>query len=72
MNLMGADRELEDLKFIQTQSERVNDLFTLEEMKGKDSASGYALVQRADGFVFTAIKEVKEKTVKRDIMNTLC
>ena len=46
-NLMGADRELEDLKFIQSQSERVNDMFTLEEMQGKDSVAGYALVQRA-------------------------
>ena len=41
--LLGADRELEDLKFIQQQSERVNDQFTLNEVNGKDPASGYAL-----------------------------
>ncbi len=69
--LVAADREQEDLKFIQTQSERVSDLYTLEEIKGKDSASCYALVQRADGFVYTKIKEVKEKTGEKRYMNTL-
>jgi OOP family OmpA-OmpF porin len=69
--LVAADREQEDLKFIQTQSERVNDLYTLEEAKKKDSASNYALVQRADGFVYTKIKEVKEKTGEKRFMNTL-
>ncbi len=58
--LIAADRELEDLKFIQLQSERVNDMFVLEEMKGKDSASGYALVQRADDtVVFTTVMPEK-------------
>jgi OOP family OmpA-OmpF porin len=69
--LMGADRELEDLKFIQLQSERANDQFTLNEMKGKTPASGYALVQRADGFVFTAIKEETDKGGEKSYMNTL-
>ena len=50
--LIAADREQEDLKFIEMQSERVNDLFTVEEMKGKDSASSYALVQeQTDSFI---------------------
>ena len=44
--LIKADRELENLKFIQLQSERVNDKFVLNEMKGKDPASGYALTKR--------------------------
>ncbi len=69
--LISADREQEDLKFIQTQSERVSDLYSLEEIKGKDSASNYALVQRADGFVYTKIKEVKTKTGEKQYMNTL-
>src|ERR1700759_992437 len=69
--LVAADREQEDLKFIQTQSERVSDLYTLEEIKKKDSSSSYALVQRADGYVYTKIKEVKEKTGEKRYMNTL-
>jgi OOP family OmpA-OmpF porin len=69
--LVAADREQEDLKFIQTQSERVSDLYTLEEIKKNDSGSSYALVQRADGFVFTKIKEVKDKTGVKRYMNTL-
>ncbi len=69
--LLGADRELEDLKFIQQQSERVNDQFTLNEVKGKDPASGYALVQRADGFVFTGITEETDKTGGKNYLNTL-
>ena len=69
--LIGADRELEDLKFIQLQSERVNDMYTVEEVKGKDSIAGYALVQRLDGVVFTTIKEVTEKNGERRFMNML-
>ncbi len=70
--LIGADREMEDLKFIQLQSERVNDQFTLKEMKGKDPASGYALAQRgSDSVVFTAIREEKSKTGEKWYMNTL-
>jgi len=69
--LLGADRELEDLKFIQQQSERINDQFVLNELKGKDPASGYALVQRADGFVFTAITEETGKTGGKKYLNTL-
>jgi OmpA-OmpF porin, OOP family len=69
--LLGADRELEDLKFIQQQSERINDQFALMELKGKDPASGYALVQRADGFVFTGITEEKENTGEKKYLNTL-
>jgi OmpA-OmpF porin, OOP family len=70
-NLMGADRELEDLKFIQSQSERVNDMFTLEEMQGKDSVAGYALVQRLDGVVFTSVKKVTGNNNEKLFMNTL-
>ena len=69
--LLGADRELEDLKFIQQQSERVNDQFTLQELKGKDPNSGYAVVQRADGYVFTAITTDTEKTGEKNYLNTL-
>jgi OmpA-OmpF porin, OOP family len=69
--LLGADRELENLKFIQSQSERVNDQFVINEMKGKDPASGYALSTRADGVVFTAITEEKSKTGETWYMNTL-
>ena len=69
--LIAAGREQEDLKFIEMQSERVNDLYTLEEMKGKDSASCYALVERADGFVYTKIKQVTEKNGKKIYMNSL-
>ena len=69
--LLGADREMEDLKFIQLQSERVNDQFSLNELKGKDPGSGYALVPRADGFVFTGITEEKSKSGEKWYMNTL-
>lgn len=69
--LIGADRELEDLKFIQQQSERINDQFVLKEMKGKDPVSGYALTQRADGFVFTAITEESENSGEKRYLNTL-
>jgi len=69
--LLGADRELEDLKFIQQQSDRINDQFVLNEMKGKDPSSGYALAQRADGFVFTGITEEKENTGEKKYLNTL-
>lgn len=69
--LIAAGREQEDLKFIEMQSERVNDLYTLEEMKGKDSASSYALVERSDGFVYTKIKQVKEKNGEKRYMNSL-
>jgi OmpA-OmpF porin, OOP family len=69
--LIAAGREQEDLKFIEMQSERVNDLYTLEEMKGKDSASSYALVERAEGFVYTKIKQVAEKDGKKAYMNSL-
>jgi outer membrane protein OmpA-like peptidoglycan-associated protein len=70
--LMGADRELEDLKFIQMQSERVNDQFTLSELKGKDPVSGYAITQRnGDSVVFTAITEEKTKTGETVYLNTL-
>jgi OmpA-OmpF porin, OOP family len=70
-NLLGADKELEDLKFIQLQSERVNDQFVLQEVKGKDPSSGYALVQRADGIVFTAITEETDKSGGKWYMNSL-
>jgi OOP family OmpA-OmpF porin len=69
--LVDADRQLEDLKFIQLQSERVNDQFSLQAVKGKDSSSGYALVQRADGVVFTAITEETDKTSGKWYMNSL-
>lgn len=69
--MMGADRELEDLKFIQQQSLKAKDNFVLSEMKGKDPASGYALVQRADGFVFTGITEETEKNGEKKYLNTL-
>jgi OmpA-OmpF porin, OOP family len=69
--LIGADRELEDLKFIQQQAERVNDQFVLTEVKGKNPASGYALVQRADGVVFTAITEGTDKSGVKSYMNSL-
>src|SRR5450631_3603317 len=56
--LIGADKELEDLKFIQLQSERINDQFTLNELKGKDPAAGYAVTHKSgDTLVFTAITE---------------
>jgi OOP family OmpA-OmpF porin len=69
--LIGADRELEDLKFIQMQSERVNDRFVISEVKGKDPASGYAITQRAGGYVFTAITEETEKDGHKWYLNTL-
>ena len=69
--MIGADRELEDLKFIQSQSERINDLFTLEKMKGADTSASYALVERADGVVFTKIKEVSDKNTGKWFMNAL-
>jgi outer membrane protein OmpA-like peptidoglycan-associated protein len=69
--LIAADRELEDLKFIQQQSERINDQFVLKEMKGKDPVSGYALAQRSDGFVFTAITEETDNTGGKRYLNTL-
>jgi OmpA-OmpF porin, OOP family len=69
--LVGADKELEDLKFIQAQSERVNDQFILQEIKGNNPAAAYALVQRADGVVFTSITEETEKTGGKFYQNTL-
>ena len=70
--LIGADREAEDLKFIQLQSERVNDKFTLNELKGKDPESGYAIAQRSgDTVVFTSIKQITAKNTGTSYMNTL-
>jgi OmpA-OmpF porin, OOP family len=70
--LLAADRELENLKFIQLQSERVNDQFVLTEMKGKDPASGYALAQRnGDTVVFTSVMPEKSKDGQTDYTNTL-
>lgn len=70
--LIDADRELENLKFIQLQSERVNDQFVLKEMKGKDPASGYALAQRnGDTVVFTSVMPEKSKDGQTDYTNTL-
>jgi outer membrane protein OmpA-like peptidoglycan-associated protein/tetratricopeptide (TPR) repeat protein len=69
--LIGADRELENLKFIQMQSERVNDQFVLNEIKGKDPLSGYAIAQRDGGYVFTAITEETEKDGQKWYLNTL-
>ncbi len=71
--LIKADRELENLKFIQLQSERVNDKFVLNEMKGKDPASGYALAQRnGDTVVFTSVmKDKSNNGGVTEYMNTL-
>ncbi len=70
--LIKADRELENLKFIQLQSERVNDKFVLNEMKGKDPASGYALAQRAgDTVVFTSLLPEKSNEGVTEYTNTL-
>ena len=70
--LIGADKELEDLKFIQLQSERANDQFSLTEIKGQNPASGYALTQKTgDSVVFTAITEEKTKTGQTAYLNTL-
>ena len=71
--LIKADRELENLKFIQLQSERVNDKFVLNEMKGKDPASGYALAQRnGDTVVFTSVMQDKsDNGGVTEYMNTL-
>ncbi|HTB24045.1 MAG TPA: OmpA family protein [Puia sp.] len=71
--LIKADRELENLKFIQLQSERVNDKFVLNEMKGKDPASGYALAQRnGDTVVFTSVMQDKSNNGGvTEYMNTL-
>jgi OmpA-OmpF porin, OOP family len=70
--LISADRELENLKFIQLQSERVNDQFALTEMKGKDPASGYALTQRdGDTVVFTTVMSEKSANGITDYTNTL-
>jgi OOP family OmpA-OmpF porin len=70
--LLGADRELEDLKFIQLQSERVNDRFALHEIKGKTPASGYALsLRNGDTVVFTAVTQEKKNTAEILYLNTL-
>jgi OmpA-OmpF porin, OOP family len=70
--LMSADRELESLKFIQQESERVNDQFILSEMKGTTPAANYAMTQRnSDTVVFTSITEEKSKDGKVSYMNTL-
>jgi OOP family OmpA-OmpF porin len=71
--LINADRELENLKFIQLQSERVNDKFALKEMQGKDPASGYALAQRnGDTVVFTTVMPDKSNSGgETEYMNTL-
>ncbi len=70
--LLGADRELNNLKFIQQQTDRANDLFILKEMKGLAPASGYALAKRKeDRVVFTAILEEKAKNGQSVYTNTL-
>ena len=66
--LIGADREMEDLKFIQLQSERVNDQFVLQEVKGKEPSFGYALAQRSgDTVVFTAVVSQKAKPGEKGV-----
>ena len=70
--LIGADREMEDLKFIQAQSERVNDLYALEKMEGKEPEFGYALAQRTDDrVVFTAVRADKSPGKTTQFTNAL-
>ena len=70
--LIAADREMEDLKFIQLQSERVNDQFALQELKGTNPAFGYALAQKSgDTVVFTAVLPEKQNAGETVYMNAL-
>jgi OmpA-OmpF porin, OOP family len=70
--LLGADREMDDLKFIQLQSERINDQFTLKEMKDKDTTTAYALTQRmGDTVVFTEVLKEKAQNGETLYTNTL-
>jgi OmpA-OmpF porin, OOP family len=70
--LIAGDREMEDLKFIQLQSERVNDQFALNELKGTNPSFGYALSQvTGDTVVFTATVSKKENSGETVYMNTL-
>jgi OmpA-OmpF porin, OOP family len=67
--LLGADREVDNLKFIQLQTERINDQFTLKEMKEKDTTTAYALSQRkGDTVVFTEV--LKEKATNGETLYT--
>ncbi len=56
--LMGADREMENLKFIQSQSENVINRFTLVPYAGAGNKSAYALtLKNNDSVAFTMVSE---------------
>ncbi len=56
--LMGADQEMENLKFIQAQSGRVNDRFTVVAKPDPKNISAYALtVKSGDTVVYTTIHQ---------------
>ena len=70
--LISADREMEDLKFIQSQSERVNDVCVLKEIKGIDPEFGYALSQRnGDTVVFTSVRKDQSPGKTTEYTNAL-
>lgn len=70
--LIGADRELENLRFIQAQSENISDRFTLTQYTDAKNKSAYALaVKSEDAVAFTVVKEVSGKNGQAQYANVL-
>ena len=70
--LIGADRELESLRFIQAQSENIVDRFTLSPYTNVKNKSAYALaLKKGDEVAFTAVKKETDKNGQPQYSNAL-
>jgi outer membrane protein OmpA-like peptidoglycan-associated protein/tetratricopeptide (TPR) repeat protein len=70
--LIGADRELENLRFIQTQSENISSRFMLTAYTDPKNKSAYALTLKGpDQVAFTAVKEESGKNGQMQYANVL-
>ncbi len=70
--LSGADKELENLRFIQSQSENIVNRFTITPYPTAQNNSAYALALKNEGGVaFTMIKEAPGKNGEMEYSNVL-
>ena len=70
--LQGADRELENLRFIQAQSENISEQFTITPYSVGKNKSAYALTLKdSDEVAFTMVKEDSGKNGQAQYSNVL-